>query len=72
MSDLFSEINIRNMRIKNRIVMPLMVCFGWAGEEGLVTENNVKHYEARAKGGVGLIIVEATCVSRNGIKGRSG
>ena len=66
MSDLFSEMNIRNMRVKNRIVMPPMVCFGWAGEEGLVTENNVKHYKARAKGGVGLIIVEATCVSRNG------
>lgn len=46
--------------------MPPMVCFGWGGEEGLVTEKNVKHYEARAKGGVGLIIVEATCVSRNG------
>jgi 2,4-dienoyl-CoA reductase-like NADH-dependent reductase (Old Yellow Enzyme family) len=66
MSNLFSETTIRNLRIKNRIVMPPMVCFGWAGEEGLVTENNVKHYEARAKGGVGLIIVEATCVSRNG------
>jgi NADPH2 dehydrogenase len=66
MSDLFSEINIRNVTIKNRIVMPPMVCIGWAGEDGLVTGKHIEHYEARAKGGVGLIIVEATCVSVNG------
>ncbi|MGD0795809.1 MAG: NADH:flavin oxidoreductase [Dehalococcoidales bacterium] len=66
MSDLFSETNIRNLRIKNRIVMPPMVSFDLNREDGLVTEKNVKHYEARAKGGVGLIIVEATCVRKNG------
>jgi NADPH2 dehydrogenase len=63
---LFSKIVIRKFRFKNRIVMPPMVCFGYATEDGKVTDRNIKHYEARAKGGVGLIIIEATCVSRNG------
>lgn len=35
-----------------------------AGEDGLVTDEFVKHYEARAKHGVGLIVVEATCVTK--------
>lgn len=66
MNRLFSEIKVRNIRIKNRIVMPPLVCFDYAKEDGLVTEKNVQHYEARAKGGVGLIIIEATCVNRSG------
>jgi NADPH2 dehydrogenase len=66
MSNLFSEITIRDTKIKNRVVMPPMVCFGFSGEDGLVTEKNIQHYAARARGGVGLIIIEATCVTRNG------
>ncbi len=66
MSNLFSEITIRGIKIKNRIVMPPMVCFGYASQDGKVTEKNLQHYEARARGGVGLIIIEATCVNRNG------
>ena len=66
MSTLFSDITIRGKQIKNRIVMPPMVCFGYAGEDGKVTEKNLQHYEARARGGAGLIIIEATCVSRDG------
>lgn len=66
MSNLFSAITIKSTRFKNRIVMPPMVCFGYAGEDGRVTEKNIAHYEARARGGVGTIIVEATCVNQNG------
>lgn len=66
MSTLFSEISIRNIRIKNRIVFPPMACFSYSGEDGHVTEKNISHYEARAKGGTGLIIVETTSVSKNG------
>jgi NADPH2 dehydrogenase len=66
LSNLFSEITIRNHKIKNRVVMPPMVCFGYSDDSGLVTEKNLAHYEARARGGVGLIIVEATCVTKNG------
>lgn len=46
--------------------MPPMVCFGKASKDGFVTDKHVSHYEARAKGGTGLIIVEATCIQRDG------
>lgn len=66
MKTLFSEITLRKLKIKNRIVMPPMVCFGYSGEDGRVTDRNIKHYEALARGGAGLIIIEATCVNKNG------
>jgi len=66
MSNLFSEIVVRDRKIKNRIVMPPMVRYSYAGNEGQVTEKNIQHYEARARGGVGLIIIEAACVNKNG------
>jgi len=46
--------------------MPPMVCFGYAGTDGMVTARNLKHYEERARGGPGLIIIEATCVNPQG------
>lgn len=46
--------------------MPPMVCFGWVDDSGMVTENNVNHYRQIAKGGAGLVIQEATCISRQG------
>ena len=66
MNNLFSPIKIRNTIIKNRVVMPPMVCFGFGGDDGLATEKHISHYEARAKGGVGLIIIEATCIDKSG------
>jgi NADPH2 dehydrogenase len=66
MSDLFSEINIREKKIKNRIVMPPMVCFEHPAVNGVVSEAHVQHYSQRAKGGTGLIIIEATCVNPAG------
>lgn len=48
------------MRLRNRIFMPPM------GDryavDGYVTEQQLSYYEARAKGGVGLIICGFTCV----------
>ena len=43
-----------------------MVYFGRAGNDGLVTQQHIDHYMARAKGGTGLIIVEAACVHPEG------
>lgn len=43
-----------------------MVCFTFAAENGFVSEKNISHYEAIAKSGTGLIIIEATCVNKNG------
>jgi NADPH2 dehydrogenase len=66
LSSLFSEISIRNLKFKNRIVMPPMVCSGFTGEDGLFTLSNIGRYRDRARGGVGLIIIEATCINRTG------
>lgn len=63
---LFSPITIKGKQIRNRIVMPPMVLFGKAAQDGFVTERHIKHYEERARGGTGLIIVEATCVQEDG------
>jgi len=60
---LFSPIKIGKMEVRNRIVMPPM-SLGYGGElDGTVTERGIHYYEARAKGGVGLVIVEATAVN---------
>ncbi|MGE5403416.1 MAG: FAD-dependent oxidoreductase [Candidatus Saccharibacteria bacterium] len=52
---LFTPIKIRNMELRNRIVMAAMH-LGYA-DEGYVTERFVRFYEERSKGGAGLIMV---------------
>ena len=66
MSNLFTSWNLKGLEIKNRICVPPMVCFGWTGDDGMVTENSVNHYRNIAKGGAGLVIQEATCINRQG------
>jgi len=56
---LFEPLALREMRLSNRVVMPPMVT-NYASEEGAVTKRLVDYYEARARGGAGLIIVEMT------------
>jgi len=53
------------MELRNRIVMPPMVTQYGSGE-GYVTARSRNYYAARARGGVGLIIVEATYVDKPG------
>lgn len=55
--NIFQPFKIKSLSIKNRIVMPPM-CGNLGGEYGQVTDNQIKYYEQRAKGGTGLIIVE--------------
>lgn len=59
-------LKIRNTTIKNRICLPPMVCFGYSDDSGMATEKNIEHYRAYAKGGTGLLIQEATCISPEG------
>jgi len=59
---LFSPIKIGTVEVKNRIVMPPMGT-GFGTADGTVTERSLNYYEARAKGGVGLVIVEVTNVN---------
>ncbi len=65
MNTLFNEYTIKDMTLKNRIVMPPM-CMYCAGKNGKVTDWHVEHYSARAAGQVGLIIIEATAISPEG------
>lgn len=65
MQKLFTEFKIKDLTLKNRIVMPPM-CMYCAAEDGVVTNWHIVHYATRAVGGVGLIIVEATGVSPEG------
>jgi 2,4-dienoyl-CoA reductase-like NADH-dependent reductase (Old Yellow Enzyme family)/thioredoxin reductase len=58
---LFETAQIGRMKLKNRLVCPPMVR-NYGTKEGFVTDRTLHHYESLAKGGVGLIIVEATCV----------
>ena len=62
MSNLFSPLSIKNVRLKNRIVLPPMVCFNWCDDSGIVSERYILHYRRRAEGGCGLIIIEANSV----------
>ena len=65
MSKLFSPLKIRDVEIKNRIVMAPM-CMYSANEEGDTSSWHYVHYVTRAIGGVGLIIQEATAVESRG------
>lgn len=64
MSTLFSSYKIKDMELKNRIVMAPM-CMDSA-EDGYVNEWHHIHYSTRAIGGVGLIILEATGIEPGG------
>lgn len=66
MKKLNDTLTINGKTLKNRICMPPMVCYGYSESGGLAGDKNVEHYRARAKGGAGLIIQEATCVSPEG------
>lgn len=61
MKRLWEPFHIRQMELKNRIAMPPMVT-QYGNEKGYVTERTKNYYEARARGGAGLLIVEATYV----------
>ncbi|WP_297423634.1 NADH:flavin oxidoreductase [Clostridium sp.] len=61
---LFSKFNIKDVIIKNRICIPPMVIA--LANDGYVTTENIERYKELAKGGPGLIIQEATCISPDG------
>lgn len=62
---LFKEFLLKDYKFKNRIVMAPM-CMYQADSFGFVNDFHLVHYGARAIGGVGCIIVEATAVEARG------
>ncbi|MET9503289.1 NADH:flavin oxidoreductase/NADH oxidase [Streptomyces sp. NPDC006622] len=69
MSALFQPYTLREVTIPNRVWMPPMCQYSAAPEgplTGTPTDWHFAHYAARATGGTGLIVVEATAVSPEG------
>nr|BFD86235.1 NADH:flavin oxidoreductase/NADH oxidase [Streptomyces sp. Xyl84] len=69
MSALFEPYTLREVTIPNRVWMPPMCQYSAAPEgpaAGVPGDWHFAHYAARAAGGTGLIIVEATAVSPEG------
>ncbi|MEV0223230.1 NADH:flavin oxidoreductase/NADH oxidase [Streptomyces sp. NPDC050704] len=69
MSALFEPYTLRDITIPNRVWMPPMCQYSAAPvgpEAGAPNDWHFAHYAARAAGGTGLIIVEATAVSPEG------
>lgn len=57
----FSPLTVRGMTLKNRVVMMPMGS-DFAGHDGKLSDEHIKYYELRARGGTGLIMVENVCV----------
>ena len=59
---LLSPGTIGSLSLRNRVVLPAMDQNSCT-DDGLITDLTIAHYEARAKGGVGLLIVETSAVA---------
>ena len=66
MPNILTPLKIKNIELKNRIVLPPLVRFSLIGNNGCVTEELIEWYERIAADRVGMIIVEATCVAEDG------
>jgi 2,4-dienoyl-CoA reductase-like NADH-dependent reductase (Old Yellow Enzyme family) len=62
--DLLSPLTIRDVTFRNRIVMSPMCQY--SAEEGLANDWHLVHLGSRTAGGAGLVMVEATAVTRDG------
>jgi len=62
---LWRPFRIGQMELRNRIAMA-PITTQYASKEGHVTKRLKDHYEARARGGTGLLIVEATYIHPQG------
>ena len=61
---MFAPFSLRDMTLKNRIVVSPMAQYKAA--DGAPTDWHLIHYGERAKGGAGLVYTEMTCVSPEG------
>lgn len=65
---LFSSFKIKDVELKNRIVMSPMSMHS-SDEEGEVKNFHLTHYTSRALGQAGLIFLETLIVNPNGLVG---
>lgn len=64
MTPLFTPFKIKDVELRNRIAVPPMCQY--RAEDGLINDWHRVHYAAIARGGAGLVIVEATAVAPEG------
>src|SRR6201986_4414529 len=64
MANLFSSLKIKNIELKNRIVVSPMCQY--SSEDGFADDWHLVHLGSRAVGGAGLVFTEATAVSPEG------
>lgn len=64
MPGLFDSFTLKGVTLRNRIGASPMCQY--QAEGGLITDWHVPHYAALARGGAGLVVVEATAVSADG------
>lgn len=64
MSALFSPFKLKDVTLRNRIAIPPMCQY--QASDGLINDWHRVHYAALARGGAGLLIVEATAVAPEG------
>lgn len=64
MSALFSRFKLKDIELRNRIAVPPMCQY--MATDGLSNDWHLAHYSSIARGGAGLVIVEATAVSPEG------
>lgn len=66
MAKLFESLKIRDLEIRNRIFIPAMCQYSCENQDGVVNEWHLVHLGARAAGGAGMVIAEATGVVPEG------
>ena len=64
MSALFTPFKLKDVTLRNRIAIPPMCQY--SAVDGFVNDWHLSHYASLARGGAGLVIVEATGVSPEG------
>lgn len=65
-SHLFDSYQIKNVSLKNRIVMSPMCMYACEAEDGIATDFHYTHYVSRAMGQAGMVMLEASPVSKQG------
>lgn len=63
---LLEPYTIRNLKLKNRVVMEPMCMYSCVKHDGVATSFHLAHYVSRATAQVGLIIIEATGITPEG------
>ncbi|UOQ42631.1 NADPH dehydrogenase NamA [Halobacillus salinarum] len=63
---LFSPYTVKNVTLKNRIVMSPMCMYSCDNQDGKIQPFHIAHYESRAAGQVGLVMTEAAAILPEG------